>query len=144
MNLGMVLLGLILACSRATSQSSDEIRRFRVDVPPGVDTRQTHLLLHEVRTPRNRPLVLRAYALAPDSSRVYLGSTGLPAISAQAKGETKVALLRINITTGFRRWLTQVTRARKVDLEIRGKEPADSANASVPWSVRTVELVHPD
>jgi hypothetical protein len=144
MTLALALVGLFLACGKATSQSDDGTRRFRVEVPTEAASRQTHLLLHDLAVPRNRPVILRVYALAPDSSKIYLGSTALPAVAAEATGQTRIGLTRINVTSGFRRWLKQVPTSRTADLEIRGESPGDTAKGPVPWSLRTVELVHPD
>jgi hypothetical protein len=142
MSFGMAILGLLLA-GRLAAQSDDGPRRFRVDLPPQAESGQTHLLLHNVTVPRNLPTVLRVYALTSDSAAVYLGSTGLPAISPDAQGNTTVKVLRINVTTGLRRLLAKVPGAREVDLEIRSEGKVNGAGQNRPWSVCAVELVRP-
>ncbi len=143
MNLWIAMLGLAMAC-KTVGQPESDTQRFRVDVPKQADSKQTHLLLRDVVTPRNRPVVLRAYALAADNSKVYLGSTAVPGVSPDATGVTSLSLLRINVTTGFRCWLTLARSAPKVDIEISSSSGGDSAAKHARWSIRAAELVNPE
>jgi len=139
---GRILFGLATACMAAV-QPGDGAKRFQVEVPAAVESRQTHLLLRDVVVPRNRAVVLRAYALGADSAKIFLGTTAIPGISREATGTSTTALLRINVTTGLRRWLATSRSARKVDVEISDAGSGDSTAPRSTWSVRAVELVHP-
>lgn len=143
MNLGIVLLGLAMACMTVGQPESDT-GRFRLDVPTHAHSKQTHLLLRDVVVPRNRPLVLRVYALGADGTKVYLGSTAALGIAPDAPGMTTLSVLRINVTTEFRRWLQAAPAARKVNIEIRSSDGGDSTMQHARWSIRAVELVHPE
>lgn len=143
MNLGIGLFGLAMACMTVGQPESDT-QRFRLDVPAHADSKQTHLLLRDVAVPRNRPLVLRVYALGADDTKVYLGSTAVPGISPDASGVTSLSVLRINVTTGFHRWLTAARSALKVDIEISASGDSDSTTRHARWSIRAAELVNPE
>ncbi|MDP9178244.1 MAG: hypothetical protein M3O61_11245 [Gemmatimonadota bacterium] len=143
MNLGIMLLGLAMACMTVGQPESDP-RRFRLDVPPHAGSKQTHLLLRDVAVSRNRPVVLRVHALAAGGAKVYLGSTAVPGIAPDAPGMTTLSVLRINVTAGFRRWFEDSPAARKVNIEIRSSDGGDSTMQRARWSIRAVELVHPE
>src|SRR6266576_894045 len=99
MNLAMTVLTIAVACPRAV-QPTDGMRHFRLDVPAHVESEQTHLLLRDVVVPRNQAVILRVYAIAQDGSKIYLGSTAVPAVSEDSAGVTSINVLRINVTAG--------------------------------------------
>src|SRR4051812_48234302 len=103
MNLGLMLLAISASCSSAV-QRTDAARRFRVEVPPSVESEQTHLLVKKLVVARNVPLILRFYAEESAGSKIYLGSTAVPAAAEDAAGVASIAMLRINVTDGVRRW----------------------------------------
>jgi hypothetical protein len=143
MNLAITLLTIAVACP-GTVQPTDGTRHFRLDVPPRVESEQTHLLLREVVVPRNQPVLLRVYAIAPDGSKIYLGSTAVPAVSEDSAGVTSIGVLRINVTTGLRVWRSAAKGTRSVDIEIDGSNGVGIPVQRSRWSVRALELIHPD
>ena len=140
MSTNMIVMGLILACGGA-HQVSDSTRRFRVAVPELVGSGPVLLVLHDVTVPSNRPVTLRAYAVAPDSSRIFLGSSGLPGVSPDAKGPITRPMLRISVTAGLRRWAEAARGAQEADIEISPDVASDTASSHLSWSLRSVEVM---
>ena len=138
-----LLTGLVVTCVGAASPRVEQSRRFEIDVPAGADTGATYLVLRDVDTPKKTGIVLRAYALLPDSGRVLLGSTAVPAVAPDAEGVTAVRELRVNVTTGLRRWLATSGTARRVRVEITSATAGDTTANRFNWRVRAVELVRP-
>jgi len=143
MNLAITVLTIAVACPGA-AQPTDGTRHFRLGMPPRVESEQTHLLLRDVVVPRNQPVLLRAYAIAPDGSKIYLGSTAVPAVSRDSAGVTSINVLRINVTTGLRAWRSVTKGARSVDVEIDAFSGGGVPVQNSLWDVRVLELVHPD
>ena len=135
-----VMLGLATACAAAVQPDSG-VKHFQLSVPAAVEASQMHLLLRDVVVARNAPIVLRAYAVGADGVRVFLGTTALPAVSRDATGTATTSLLRMNVTSGMRRWRSAAVSASTVNIEI-GSSGRDSTER-VPWSVRAIELVRP-
>jgi hypothetical protein len=115
-------------------------RHFRIALPELSGSGTALLVLHDVAVPNNRPLILHAYAVAPDSSRILLGSSGLPAIAPDAKGSTTHLKLPISVTSGLQRWLELARGATQVDIEVKAEVQPDTAGP-VAWSVGGAELV---
>lgn len=142
MNLAITVLTITGACVGALQQA-DGARRFQLAVPPHVDSEQTHLLLQDVVVPRNQPVVLRVYAVGADGSKIYLGSTAVPAMSEDSGGVTSINVLRINVTSGLRTWRSAVKSARTVSIEISAPSGGSDTTTRPPWSVGKLQLVHP-
>jgi hypothetical protein len=142
MKIGLMLVTLAVPWAVFAQTPDGESRRFRVEVPAEVAARPTHLLLRDVSVPRNRGVVLRAYVVGDDSAKVYLGSTAIPAISRSAQGATALRLLRINVTTAFRRWFARARSPHTVEIVITPR--TGGTTPDLLWSVRAVELVHPN
>jgi len=139
MNATALLVSFFLACG-SHGQVRDTTRHFRIPVPELESSGTSVLVLHDVSVPNNRPVTLRAYAVAPDSSRILLGSGGLPAIAPDAKGSTTHPMIRISVTSGLRRWLEMARGATQVDIEVKTEVLPDTAGP-IPWSVGRAELV---
>jgi hypothetical protein len=139
MNATALLLSCFLACG-SHGQVSDTTRHFRIAVPELSSSGTVLLVLHDVTVPNNRPVTLRAYAVAPDSSRMLLGSGGLPAIAPDAKGSTTHPALRISVTSGLQRWLEAARGAKQVEIEVKAEVLPDTAGP-IAWSVSGAELV---
>ena len=139
MNATAILVSFLLACG-SHRQVSDTTRHFRTAVPELAGSGSALLVLYDVSVPSYLPVILRAYAVAPDSSRILLGSSGLPAIAPDAKGSTTHPMLRLSITSGLRRWAEATGDARQIDIEVRAETPPDSTGPPA-WSVSRVELV---
>ena len=139
MNATTIVVSLLLACG-SHRQVSDTARHFRIAVPERSGSGSALLVLHEVTVPNNRPVILSAYAISGDSTRILLGSTGLPAIAPEATGSTTHSMLRISVTSGLHRWAELARGARQVDIEVKAEGPADTTGV-VAWSVNRVELV---
>jgi hypothetical protein len=139
MNATAILVSLLLACG-SHRQVSDTAWHFHVAVPELSGSGTALLVLREVRVPNNRPVTLRAYAVAPDSSRILLGSSGLPAIAPDAKGSTTHPMLRISVTSGLHRWAEVARGATQVDIEVKAEVLPDTAGP-LAWSVSGAELV---
>jgi hypothetical protein len=142
MNLAMVLLAISASCSSAVPRT-DAARRFRVEVPPGVESEQTHLLVKKLVVARNVPLILRFYAKASVGSKIYLGSTAVPAVAEDAVGTTSIDVLRINVTDGLRRWYSAEKNARIAVIEIEASRGGGVEVSGETWSVSELRLVHP-
>ena len=142
MNLAMTVLTIALACPGAV-QPTDGMRHFRLDVPPRVESEQTHLLLRNVVVPRNQAVILRVYAIAPEGSKIYLGSTAVPAVSEDSAGVTAINVLRINVTAGLRTWLSTGKPAHKVDIGIIASSSGGVQVESSGWAVGALQLIHP-
>lgn len=140
MNGTMIVMGLILACGGA-HQVSDGTQRFRVPVPELAGSGSVLLVLNDVSVPSNRPVTLQAYAVAPDSSRTFLGSTGIPGVSPDAKGSTTLPMLRITVTSGLQQWAAAAKGAREADIEISAESAGAKAGRDFQWSIRAIELV---
>jgi hypothetical protein len=119
---------------------SDTTRHFRIAVPELSGSGTALLVLREVKLPNNRPVTLRAYAVAPDSSRILLGSSGLPALAPEAKGSTTHPTLRITVTSGLQRWLEVARGATQVEIEVKAEVLPDTSGP-IAWSVSGAELV---
>ena len=141
MNIGLILV-TVAACGGAPHAIADG-RHFRLEVPPGVETQQTHLVLEGLTVPRNQPTILRAYAIAGDSSRIYLGSTAVPAVSEDSAGSTSVNVLRINVTEGLRKLRSLGGVGREVDIEVSGYGAGGIRLPATAWFIRAARLVHP-
>jgi hypothetical protein len=142
MSVRLTLAGLALACATAIQSPPDGRRRVQLDLPLDIPTRHTHLLLRSVAVPRNRAIVLRAYALLADSAgRVFLGSAGIPAIAPEASGVTALPEVRINVTTGLRRWLAVSGSPTRVTVEIVAAAGADTTAAPISWTLRDAAFV---
>jgi hypothetical protein len=85
-------------------------------------------------------VTLHAYAVAPDSTRILLGSSGLPAFAPEAKGATTHPMLRISATGGLHRWAELAGGATQIDIEVKA-EAAPDTTGPLAWSVSSVELV---
>jgi hypothetical protein len=143
MNVTMVLFALSASCSSAVPRP-DSGRRFRVDVPPGVGSEQTHLLVKKVTVARNVPLLLRFYVESSAGAKIYLGSTAVPAAAEDAAGVASIEVLRINVTDGFRRWYAAETSPRTAVIEIDASRGGGVEVPSDSWSVGALQLVHPN
>ena len=141
MNPAAMLITLVIACAGAVRpDAAPQPVRFTLALPADVETHQAHLLLRDVTVPRNRGIILRSYAISGDSSETYLGSAGIPAFSRNAVGDFTAKELRINVTSGLRRWRAEHRGARKVTVEIR--PPAgDSVATHTAWRVGGAVLV---
>jgi len=136
------LLAFALACASAR-QGASGARRFDVTLPPDIAARETHLVLRNVEVPRNRAVVLRAYAVAAgDTQPVYLGSAGIPGVSPTASGKTALGVVTVIVTRGIRQWVSAHPGAKTISIEIRPTTGRDTTR--VDWSALRVELVHPD
>jgi hypothetical protein len=144
MNLSWILLGVTLACVNAVQSSTEGPRRFEVDVPPNVESGATVLVLRDVTVPRNAALVICAHAVAPDSTRILLGSVALPGIAQDAKGMRELRELRIIATRGLRQWAALSRSARRLSVEIEAVAADSAATPSLKWSVRAVRFLRPD
>jgi hypothetical protein len=140
MNTTAIVLSLILACG-SHRQVSDTTLKFRIAVPEPAGSGPAVLVLYDVSVPSNRPMILRAYAVAPDSTRILLGASGLPGIAPDAKGRTTHEALRMSVTSGLRRWAAAAKGASQIDVEISAEAPPDTAAGRLVWSVKRVELV---
>ena len=140
MNTTAILVSLILACG-SHHQVSDTTKHFTIGVPEVAGSGSTVLVLHDVSVPGNRPVMLRAFAVAPDSTRIPLGASGLPALAKNAKGSITHPALRIGVTSGLRRWVEVAKGAKEIAIEISAETPADTAAGRLEWSVGQVELV---
>ena len=138
----MAAFVMAVACGGAALQTTAGPRSFRIAVPSNVESMQTHLLLLDVVTPQNQPIILRAYALGRDSSKVYLGSTALPGLSQDASGTRSVDTLRINVTSPLRSWRKATPSADTVEIQLMAFTSGSVAFDGA-WSVRSVKLVHP-
>jgi hypothetical protein len=139
MNTTAIVLSLILACG-SHRQVSDTTLKFRIAVPESAGSGPAVLVLHDVSVPSNRPMILRAYAVAPDSTRILLGASGLPAVAPDATGLSTHAALRMSVTSGLQRWAAAAKGASQMDVEISA-EPPDTAAGRLVWSVKRVELL---
>jgi hypothetical protein len=139
MNTTAIVVSFILACG-SHRQVSDTARHFRIGVPELSGSGTAVLVLHGVSAPSSRPVILHVYAMAPDSSRILLGSSGLPAIAPDAKGSITHPALRISVTSGLRRWTEAARGAHQIDIEVHAEARPDTAGPLV-WSVARVELV---
>lgn len=148
----IILLGVALACARAPQPAEESAavaeppavslsasrQRFELDVPPDVATRRIHLLLRDLAVPRGSAVLLRAYALSPDSSRVLLGALAVPGVARGAQGVTTLPEMRIDATRGLRQWSADAPSSRRVRIEIVADARANGEVAPL-WSVRAVE-----
>ena len=143
-----ILLGLAVACAAAAQAGGagdrgDQTRRFELDVPPHAGSRPTYLVIRDLTVPRNASIVIRAYAVGPDSGRVLLGSTTVPGVAPDAEGVSVLPQVRISATRGLRQWLAATPARRRVSVELAVVTPQDSTRSVEPWSVRALELVNP-
>jgi hypothetical protein len=134
-----VVFALSIACA-TTSQSGPSRQQFELEVPARVGEAQTYLVLKDVEAPRNASIVLRAYALLPDTGRMLLGSTAIPGVAPDARGVTTVRELRINVTSALRRYVG-LTTSRKVRVDV--VSVADSSAVTPQWRARAAEFVQP-
>ena len=141
MNIALLALALGVSCGRIEKPS--EAVRFRVDLPPLTGSEQVHLLMQNVTVARNNPVVFRLYAIAPGSPKVYLGSTGVPAISADSAGMTSIDVLRINVSDGVRKWRLAAPEARTIEIEINALGDGGLSIPSLRWSIGGIRLIHP-
>src|SRR5262245_18076211 len=125
MNATAIVVSFFLACG-SHRQVSDTTRHFSIAVPELSGSGTAVLVLHGVTVPNDRPVTLRAYAVAPDSSRILLGASGLPAFAREAKGSTTHPALRISATTGLHRWAELARGATQVDIEVKAEAAADT------------------
>jgi hypothetical protein len=142
MNLGLMLLAISASCSSAV-QRTDASRRFRVEVPPSVESEQTHLLVKKLVVARNVPLILRFYAEESAGSKIYLGSTAVPAAAEDAAGVASIAMLRINVTDGVRRWYRAAKDKHTAIIVIEASRGGGLPAPSESWSIGELQLVHP-
>jgi hypothetical protein len=133
-------LAFLLMCSAHRQQGRGE---FRVPLPASVATRPTYLVLRDVTAPANRPLILRAYAAAGDSS-IQIGSTAMLGVSPSAAGDRTVPVLRMDVTAGVRRLAESGQAPDTLAVRIVPTDARGRALADVRWSVRQVELVQPE
>ena len=141
MSLSWPILALAAACTSAVHSSAETPRRFEVDVPPNVESRATALVLRGLAVPRNMAVVVRAHAVASDSTRILLGTVALPGIAPDAEGMREIPELRMVATRGLRQWASKSRSARRVPVEV-DVVTADSAGVPGPkWTLRAVELV---
>jgi hypothetical protein len=142
MRIATAAFALSVACGGTVLQATAVPLSFRIPVPANVESKQTHLLFLGVATPQDRPVILRAYGVGPDTSQMYLGSTALPGLSPDALGTRTVDTLRVNVTPGLRAWRTVTGSRDSIEIQIKA-----FTSGSVPfggtWSVRSVRLVHP-
>ena len=139
MNATAIVASVLLACG-SHRQVSDTTRYFRIAVPELSGSGTAVLVLHGVTVPNNRPVTLRAYAVAPDSTRILLGSSGLPAFAREAKGSTTHPMLRISATSGLHRWAELARGATQITIEVKAEALPDTTGP-LAWSVSGVELV---
>jgi len=140
MNLSTTVLAISMACAGAVQQG-EAGRRFRIEVPPYAGAGQTLLLLRDVVVPRNLPVTLRVYAIGSDGSKIYLGSTGIPAVSEDSAGVTSIGVARIIVTRGLQAWRSTAKSARTVDIEINAFTSGAQSVPNSSWSVREVQLI---
>lgn len=142
MNPLIVSVGLAVACASVGQGGGGT--HFEVQLPPDLASRETHLLLRNVQIPRDRAIVLRAYALDADAKKIFLGSTGMPGVSPDSSGTTLVNVLRIIVTRGIREWSLKYPNARTVVIEVGPSDGRAGPIEPAGWKVGAVELVHPD
>lgn len=141
MSPAVTLMTLTIACAGAVrTEAAPQVLRLTLELPTGIETDQTHLLLRDVTVPRNRGVILRAYAIGRDSIATYLGSAAIPAFARAAAGEFTAKELRINVTSGLRRWRAENRDARAVTVEIR-QATGDSSTVQTDWRVGSAALV---
>lgn len=140
MNFAFVGLGLAAACM-TVRQPDPATYVFQPEIPAYSESEQIHLLLRDVVVPRNQPIRFRAYALVHGGGDVYLGTGVIPGIARDATGVTKLAILRIDVTNGFRQWHEQQRSLGKVDLKIVASIAGGGAAKKSCCSIRSAELV---
>ena len=148
----IILLGLALACARAPQPTEESaavaeppavsqaasLQRFELDVPPDVAMRRIHLVLRDLSIPRGSAVLLRAWAVGPDSSRILLGALAVPGVARGAQGVTTLPEMRIDATRGLRQWSADAPAARRVQIEIVA-DARTEGEAAPRWTVRAVE-----